>query len=88
MNPKQLPKNPYAEQDWAVRRSRLVDALFGVGHLDIVGFQEVLHSQLLDLEVLLGPRFAHVGVGRDDGRTRGEYAPIFYDRCVLGGGAC
>lgn len=42
--------------------------------------QEVLHGQLLDLEALLGPRFAHVGVGRNDGKEQGEYSPIFYDR--------
>jgi hypothetical protein len=96
-NPPALPSNPYAEQAWAVRRSRLVDALLSTGHLDIIGFQvsedgvrlmglmtdgfqEVLHNQLHDLEALLGPRFGHVGVGRDDGKTRGEYSPIFYDQ--------
>lgn len=30
---------PYGEQPWAVRRSRLVDALLSSGSLDIVGFQ-------------------------------------------------
>lgn len=75
-------KNPYGEQPWAVRRSRLVDALLSTGELDIVGFQEVYVSQLKDLAVLLGKRFAHVGVGRDDGREAGEYSPIFYDKCV------
>jgi hypothetical protein len=44
--------------------------------------QEVLHNQLKDLEVLLGPTWAHVGVGRDDGGIKGEYSPIFFDRYV------
>jgi hypothetical protein len=42
--------------------------------------QEVYYSQLLDLGALLGPRFANVGVGRDDGKRAGEYSPIFYDK--------
>lgn len=45
--------------------------------LDIVGMQEVLHNQLEDLKEGL-PNFAEVGVGRDDGKTAGEYAPLFY----------
>jgi hypothetical protein len=42
-------------------------------------FQEALHNQVLDLQTLLGPSFSHVGVGRNDGKTDGEYAPIFFD---------
>lgn len=44
---------------------------------DIFGAQEVLHNQLTDLSDRL-PGYAHVGVGREDGKTKGEYAPIFY----------
>ncbi|KAL7419550.1 hypothetical protein Q5752_005461 [Cryptotrichosporon argae] len=69
----------YAERPWAERRSRIVDALVSTGEVDIVGFQEVLVNQLHDLQTLLGPRFAHVGVGRDDGVEAGEFSPIFYD---------
>ena len=44
---------------------------------DIFGAQEVLHVQLLDmLQGLDGYDF--IGVGRDDGKTGGEYAAIFY----------
>lgn len=32
--------------------------------------------------MLLGKRYAHVGVGREDGKEAGEYSPIFYDQCV------
>jgi len=70
----------YAENPWAERRSRIVDALLATGQLDIVGFQEVLHNQLLDLSALLGPGYGLVGVGRDDGKERGEYAPIFWNK--------
>lgn len=44
---------------------------------DIFGAQEVLHEQLTDLLERL-PNFDYVGVGRQDGKTKGEYAPIFY----------
>jgi len=43
----------------------------------IVGLQEVLVSQLRDLESLL-PEYAWVGAGRDDGKEAGEYNPIFF----------
>lgn len=45
---------------------------------DIFGTQEVLHDQLLDLENGLGI-YRWIGVGRDDGKEKGEYAAIFYN---------
>ena len=44
---------------------------------DIFGAQEVLHVQLVDLLAGLDG-YDYIGVGRDDGKTRGEYAAIFY----------
>lgn len=46
---------------------------------DIFGAQEVLHNQLQDLLKNL-PQYAYIGVGRDDGATKGEYTPIFYKK--------
>lgn len=46
---------------------------------DVVGCQEVLHHQLQDMRSEL-PDYGYVGVGRDDGKTEGEYAPIFYKK--------
>lgn len=44
---------------------------------DIFGAQEVLYGQLIDmLNGLDG--YDYIGVGRDDGKTGGEYAAIFY----------
>ena len=43
----------------------------------IMGMQEVLHHQLMFLDSALTD-FDFVGVGRDDGKELGEYAPIFY----------
>ena len=45
----------------------------------IIGMQEVLHSQLLFFDSAL-VTYVHAGVGREDGREKGEYAPVFYDR--------
>lgn len=93
--PRHGHQDKHREQPWAVRRSRMVDALLSTGQLDILGFQvclrvmlglipqEVYHSQLEDLAELLGPAYDHVGVGRDDGKKAGEYSPIFYDRYAL-----
>ena len=61
---------------WAVRRSRVADYIKR-NHIDIVGMQEVLHAQLEDLLKLL-PEYDYVGVGRTDGKTKGEYTPVFF----------
>ncbi|CAI4219573.1 unnamed protein product [Parascedosporium putredinis] len=42
------------------------------GAVTIIGMQEVLHDQLLDIKAGLGPSWAHVGVARDDGFESGE----------------
>ncbi|MEO9893853.1 endonuclease/exonuclease/phosphatase family protein [Aurantibacter sp.] len=43
-----------------------------------IGMQEVLHRQLTYLDSsLVG--YSFIGVGRDDGKTKGEYSPILYD---------
>ncbi|MBR4828961.1 MAG: endonuclease/exonuclease/phosphatase family protein [Muribaculaceae bacterium] len=49
---------------------------------DIFGSQEVLHEQLLDLLAGLDG-YDFIGVGRDDGKTGGEYAAIFYKTARL-----
>lgn len=47
--------------------------------VDIFGSQEVLHLQLTDLLERL-PGYDYIGVGREDGKTKGEYTPIFYKK--------
>ncbi len=51
---------------------------------DIAGMQEVLHHQLIDLQEMM-PGYDYVGTGRDDGKTGGEYSPVFFrnDRFIL-----
>jgi len=62
--------------NWAVRR-QAVGRLLCKYSPDIIGFQEVLADQLKDLATLL-PDYRHAGVGRDDGRAGGEFAPLFF----------
>ena len=45
---------------------------------DLIGMQEVLKPQFDDLSDRLSPDYGCIGVGRDDGKTSGEYAPIWY----------
>ena len=61
---------------WNVRRDRVANYIREKA-IDVVGMQEVLHPQLLDLLERL-PQYDYVGVGRADGKTRGEYSPIFF----------
>ncbi|MCJ7582305.1 MAG: endonuclease, partial [Candidatus Aminicenantes bacterium] len=52
--------------------------------VDICGLQEVLDHQLKYLAEML-PEYDWIGVGRDDGVKKGEYAPVFFrsDRLEL-----
>lgn len=71
---------------WPHRKEAVAEIL-REHRVDFAGLQEVLHSQLLDLKGLLAG-YEVFGVGRDDGRERGEYSPILFraDRWKLIGG--
>lgn len=62
--------------NWQFRKDT-VTRFIQAQDMDIVGMQEVLHNQLEDLLQHL-PGYKSIGVGRDDGKTKGEYAPILY----------
>jgi endonuclease/exonuclease/phosphatase family metal-dependent hydrolase len=47
-------------------------------NVHILGVQEALHDQVMDLGQAL-TQYKYTGVGRDDGKTKGEYSAIFYD---------
>lgn len=69
------------EQPWSVRCPKLCTQLRFVtcGHSSaFICLQEVLHSQLQDIQSHLGSSWAHIGLGRDDGKAAGEFSPIFY----------
>ena len=66
------------ENIWENRRDGVAKAVLD-HKADIVGMQEVLFRQVADLEKLL-PDYNWVGVGRDDGKQGGEFAPIFFEK--------
>lgn len=61
------------------QRCPVICGLIRFNNFDVFGAQEVLHQQLNDMLKAL-PGYDYVGVGRDDGKTKGEYAPIFYKK--------
>ena len=77
-----------AEGNGWERRCPVVCDIIRAESFDIFGSQEVLHSQMEDMQSAL-PQYDYVGVGRNDGKTAGEYAPIFYKkdriRCLQSG---
>jgi len=60
-------------------REPVISNLIKFHDFDIFGAQEVLNEQLNDLSASL-PTYSHIGVGRDNGKEAGEYAPIFYKK--------
>lgn len=48
----------------------------------VIGIQEALYNQLTFLEDNLHD-YSRIGVGRDDGKERGEFMAVFYDKELL-----
>src|SRR5262245_55367266 len=71
-----------AENDWNdrqhPRRERAIRVIQSFDP-DILGVQEARHPQIKDLQGALSD-YDFYGIGRDDGKTAGEYSGIFY-RC-------
>ncbi|MFN2440613.1 MAG: endonuclease, partial [Chitinophagaceae bacterium] len=66
---------------WPYRKDKVASQiLFHDVHL--LGVQEALHDQMVDLKARL-PKFKYVGGARDDGKEKGEYSAIFYDTTRL-----
>ena len=63
---------------WENRKATVM-GLLNEQSADFVGLQEVVHAQLLDLVEGL-PTYNYVGIGRKDGKTKGEYSPIFFKK--------
>lgn len=59
---------------------RKVDMVKLLGHYNpgVIGMQEVLHHQLTYLDEQLSD-YSYIGVGRDDGKEKGEYSPILFN---------
>lgn len=76
--------NPEDSLDnWQYRKDRAAKAIHFYD-ADILGTQEVLHNQLEDLKQRL-PEYDVIGVGREDGKEKGEYSALWYkkDRFTL-----
>lgn len=66
---------------WPNRKEKVADLIKKID-ADAFGVQEALHDQMQDLQKAL-PDYAFVGVGRDDGKEKGEYTAIFYKTSKL-----
>lgn len=64
--------------NWQYRKERVANSILFYD-VDILGTQEVLHNQLEDLKQSL-PNYESVGVGREDGKEKGEYSALFYKK--------
>ena len=63
---------------WENRRSTIKNFIVDENP-DFAGLQEVTYSQLIFLTESLKD-YDYIGVGRDDGKTKGEFSPIFYNK--------
>lgn len=71
------------EKHWNERRPLVTTQLNIEANEDtLMCFQEVFDHVLEDLKTDLGEKWDSVGVGRDDGKTRGEFSPILYRKDV------
>jgi endonuclease/exonuclease/phosphatase family metal-dependent hydrolase len=68
---------------WDNRKDQVCDVIERY-HCDVVGLQEALRFQIDAIREAL-PVYDEIGVGRDDGKTKGEYSAILYrkDRLEL-----
>lgn len=75
--------------NWWGNRTQIVRPFLKEQMPDVIGAQEVLYTQLVDLTTML-PEYRHIGVGREDGKNAGEFAPILYHtkRLKLLGSGC
>jgi len=65
-------------ESWEARLENFISLIKNASP-DLMGFQEVLHNQYLDL-IERFPEYGYAGAGRDDGVNAGEYAAIFYGK--------
>ena len=72
-------KSDYVKYNgWDDRKQILCD-MINFEAFDIFGSQEVRKVQLDEMLAML-PDYDYIGVGRNDGKTSGEYAAIFYKK--------
>ncbi|KAK8034236.1 hypothetical protein PG993_009231 [Apiospora rasikravindrae] len=87
------PVREINEKPWSTRAplvvSSLSKAIVDTPHAVVIGMQEVIATQLDDIKTGLnqqgqeGEEWSHIGVGRDDGKAKGEFSPILYRPSAL-----
>jgi endonuclease/exonuclease/phosphatase family metal-dependent hydrolase len=64
------------ENAWPKRKEQ-VFAILRDEHVEVFGLQEALRMQLDEIHAAC-PKLGEIGVGREDGKTKGEYSAILY----------
>lgn len=64
--------------NWKFRKENAIK-LIQFQEVDVLGAQEVLSSQLKEMTAQL-QEYNAIGVGREDGKEKGEYSPILYKK--------
>lgn len=73
------------EKPWADRKPLIVNELKHNTQYNPESFiclQEALNNQVIDIMSELGSEWSYIGVGRDDGKQKGEYSPIIFRKAV------
>jgi len=73
--------SPTGPNAWPKRRPLMHDVITNVAP-DVIGTQEGLFEQLKDIAADL-PDYSWIGVGRDDGKEKGEFMAVFYRKARL-----
>ena len=71
--------NPGDSGNLWVDRAPVVASLIRFHQFDVFGTQEGLVNQLNDISTAL-PEYSRYGIGREDGKEKGEFSAIFYKK--------
>ncbi|NQU52878.1 MAG: endonuclease/exonuclease/phosphatase family protein [Bacteroidetes bacterium] len=63
---------------WANRKEKVAEVIAS-NNVDVAGLQEPWKDQIKDLKKLL-PEYSWFGWSRDNGKSKGEFCPIFYKK--------
>ncbi|KAK8100141.1 Endonuclease/exonuclease/phosphatase [Apiospora kogelbergensis] len=81
------PVREINEKPWSTRGplvvSSLAKTIADTPNAVVIGMQEVISTQLDDIKTGLGKEWSHIGVGRDDGKAKGEFSPLLYQPAAL-----
>jgi endonuclease/exonuclease/phosphatase family metal-dependent hydrolase len=77
-NLRYINKEDQGERTWTARKDA-VGALIREDKPDLIGFQEALRPMLDDVATRV-PGYEEVGVGREDGKLKGEYSALFVSK--------